>query len=188
MKSGKLIAYSAALFFSLASGDVALASSANADIKGPYNCLLTGGFIAQVSSSALAQFTVDGTGKVTNSPGELKVVLGAENQPSTTKSGFFFISEYSYQTCNYTPSGGSYSIGTNGAGTLSINWTPNAKNESTGTDCAQGITTNFNILVDSPTSFDLVSTDLIQSSCGDPLVDYAGCGSTLKGTCQAAKP
>lgn len=190
MKSmNKLIVYGAALFFSLASCGIALASSPNGDIKGVYNCQLAGGFIAQVSSSGLAQFTVDGTGKVTNSAGELKVVMGAENQPSKATGGVFYLSQYSFQACDYTPSGGSYSISANGTGTLSINWTASVKNTSTPLDCTENITTNYNILVNSPTSFFLDSTDLI-GPCGSPKVDYASCGSSFRGTCQqqAAKP
>jgi hypothetical protein len=76
----KLIACGAAMLFSLAGWGVALAvTSQDADIEGAYNCLLTGGFVAQTSSSALAQFTANGAGKVTVTAGELKVVVSTED-------------------------------------------------------------------------------------------------------------
>jgi hypothetical protein len=183
----KLIAYGAAtLFFSLTSGSLA-ATSPNSDIKGPYNCLLTGGFIAQTSSSALAQFSA-ANGKVTGGAGELKVVVGGEDQgPSLTTNPTQVINRYSFQICNYTPSGGSYSLNVNGAGTLSVNWTASAENGSAPIPCTDNITTNFDILVNSRAAFILESTDLIQSSCGTSF-GYSSCGSTFHGTCQAAKP
>jgi hypothetical protein len=182
----KLIAFGAATLFMLAIGGLAKAASPDADISGAYNCLLTGGFLAQTSTSALAQFTAAGNGKVTNAPGELKVVVTGENQNAKNNPNQI-INQYSFQICNYTPSSGSYSISANGAGTLSVNWTAAAKNDSTPIDCSENITTHFNVLVNSPNSFLLDSTDLL-SSCGDPHIDYASCGSTFKGTCQAAKP
>jgi hypothetical protein len=184
----KAIALGVAILFSVAFGGFAMAaSSPNADISGAYNCLLTGGFLAQTSSSALAQFTAGGNGKITATAGELKVVVSGENQ-NPKNNADQIINQYGFQICDYTPSGGSYSISANGAGTLSVDWTASAKNEPTPVDCAQNITTNFNILVNSPSSFILDGTDLLQSSCGDPKIDYASCGSTFKGTCQAAKP
>jgi hypothetical protein len=185
----KLIVPGVAMLFAVAIGGSAMAASApDADISGAYNCLLTGGFLAQTASSALAQFTAAGNGRITNAPGELKVVVSGENQTPGSGNPSQIINQYSFELCSYTPSGGSYSIGANGAGTLSVNWTPSPKNEREAIDCTGNITTNFDILVNSPTSFVLDSTDLLESNCGHPSFDYAACGSTLKGSCQAAKP
>jgi hypothetical protein len=187
--------YGTALALAMAGGGVATAKSTQAspdgEIKGTYNCQLTGGFIAQAASTGLGQFSVDGKGNVTDAAGQLAVTIGGENQPSTASSnGFFFISQYTFQACDYTPSGGLYSLSANGSGTLSIQWTPSASNADSPVDCTEDITTDYDILVNSAASFTLNSTDLLPSTCGDPNIDYADCGSSFTGTCvqQAAKP
>jgi hypothetical protein len=91
--------YGTALALAMAGGGVATAKSTQAspdgEIKGTYNCQLTGGFIAQAASTGLGQFSVDGKGNVTDAAGQLAVTIGGENQPSTASSnGFFFISQY----------------------------------------------------------------------------------------------
>jgi hypothetical protein len=188
--------YGATFALSVASAGAAMAKSQaqtpSSFIKGTYNCQLTGGFIAQAGSSGLAQSTVDGKGNVTDSAGELNVSVGgyALPNPNNTNNDFLNPSQFIYQTCDYTPgTGGTYSIGANGGGTLSINWTANAGNPSSGTDCSEDITTNFDIVVNSPASFALTSTDLI-ADCTTGSVNYASCGSSFTGTCvqQSTKP
>jgi hypothetical protein len=184
----KLIAYGAALVFSLASGNIAMAkSSPDGDIKGTYNCQLTGGFILQFASSALAQFTVDGKGNVTSRAGELAVTLGANLTPSTPTNGVFFSSQYSFEACQYTPSGGSYSTNANGIGTLTIDWTASGTNAATPADCTENITAHYDILINSEASLLLNSTDLATEACNST-IDYASCGSNLTGTCQQQSP
>jgi hypothetical protein len=190
--------YGAALAFSVASGGVAMAKSQaqtpTSFIKGTYNCQLTGGFIAQAASSGLAQFTVDGKGNVTSTAGEFNVSVGAYSLPNSnnTDANFLFPAQYIYQTCDYTPgTGGTYSIDATGGGTISVNWSPNAGNPSSGTDCSEDITTNFDIVVNSPASFILTSTDILNGDdCTTGSVNYASCGSSFTGTCvqQSAKP
>jgi hypothetical protein len=182
--------YGAALVVALAANRSALAkpsqASPDGEIKGTYNCQLSGGFIAQAGSSALAQFSVD-EGDVTDTAGELNVSLGAYSipNPNNTSADFVFPGQYSYEACNYTPSGGTYTLNGNGGGTISIKWTASADNASSPTDCTEDITTNFNILVNSSSSFTLNSTDLLPGDdCGNPDVNFANCGQSLSGSCQ----
>jgi hypothetical protein len=179
--------YGTLLAFALASGGIASAktpsSSPDRFMKGSYVCELTGGFIVQTGSTALAQFAVDGDGNVTASSGELNVTVGSNTTVSTPSNGFFFDNEYSYEQCEYSPSGGSYSLSANGAGTLSVNWTAGTSNPDSPLDCTGNITTNFDVLVNSASSFLLNSTDLL-GDCTTDTFDYADCGSTLVGSCQ----
>lgn len=189
----KRFIYGTALVFALAGGSQAVAKTKPASttgfIKGTYVCQLTGGFIAQIDSTALTQFSVDGQGSVTSTAGELAVSVGgsAIPNPNNTNDNFLNASGYIFQACNYTPSGGTYTLSANGAGTITIDWTASSDNADSPLDCTEDITANYNILVNSPTSFALSSADLINSGssgCGDPDVDYAVCGSSLAGTCQ----
>ena len=189
--------YGAAFALLAATGGIAMAKSqpqtTTGFIKGTYNCQLTGGFIAQAGSSGLAQFTVDGKGNVTDSAGELNVSVGgyALPNPNNTNNDFLNPSQFIYQTCDYTAgTGGTYDIDATGGGTLSVNWTPNLGNPSSGTDCSEDITTNYNVVINSPASFILTSTDLVTNDCTTGSVNYASCGSSFTGTCvqQSARP
>ncbi|HUN58414.1 MAG TPA: hypothetical protein VMU41_09895 [Candidatus Binataceae bacterium] len=190
--------YGTAIALALAGPGAALAKSKPAStsgfIKGTYNCQLTGGFIAQPYSTALTQFSVDGEGNVSGSAGELAVTAGGSGipNPNNTNADFLNPSQYSFQTCDYVPSEGTYTLNANGTGTMTIDWTASTDNTDTPLDCTEDITAHYNVLVDSPASFVLNSTDLLPLSgtCGDPDVNYAVCGSSLTGTCQlqSAKP
>jgi hypothetical protein len=152
-------------------------------ISGTYNCELTGGFLAQPDSRGLAQFTVDGKGNVTATPGEFNVTVAQHSTSSTPSNGVYATAQYIYQICDYTPSGGSYTLAADGTGTLSINWTSQGQDVTGGVDCSENITTNFNVAIGSPSSFELNDTDL-NTSCGSPGITYAACGSNFAGSCQ----
>src|SRR5208282_2458323 len=109
----------------------------------------TGGFLAQPDSRGLAQFTVDGKGKVTDTPGELNVTVAQHSTSSTPSNGVYATAQYIYQVCDYSPSGGSYTLNADGTGTLPVIWTAstNNSNPSGGVDCTEGITTDFAITV-----------------------------------------
>jgi hypothetical protein len=163
--------------------------SATAFIKGSFDCQLTGGFIAQAYSSALAQFSVDGKGNVTGSAGELNVSVGGSGipNPNNTDADFLNPSQYIFQTCSYSPASGSYTLAPNGTGTIAIDWTASANNADSPLDCTPDITTNFNLVVNSPGSFLLSSTDIL-NGCASGNINYAACGSSFAGTCQLQAP
>jgi hypothetical protein len=154
-------------------------------IKGSYICQLTGGFVVQPASTGLAQFTVDGKGNVTASAGELDVTIGGNSTNATPQNGTFFDNQYSFQRCDYSPSGGSYTLGASGTGTLSIDWTASSSNAANdnGFDCTGNITTNYDVLVSSPATLLLNSNDLVSDCTADTLT-YAECGSSFSGVCQ----
>lgn len=153
------------------------------EINGTYNCELTGGFLAQPDSRGLAQFTVDGKGNVTATAGELNVAVAQHSTSATASNGIYVTSEYIYQICDYSPSGGAYTLGADGNGTLSIEWISHGEDITGGVDCSENITTDFNIAVSSPNSFVLNDTDL-NTSCSSSDITYAGCGSNFAGSCQ----
>jgi hypothetical protein len=173
--------------FLLTGGSLAFAKSANQTttgfINGTYNCLLAGGFLAQPDSKALLQFTVDGKGNVTATPGEFNVTVAQHSTSSTPVNNEFLTSQYIYQICDYSPSGGSYALNATGTGTLSINWISHGTDPSGGADCSENITTDYAVVISSAASFAVNSTDL-NTSCGAPGIDYASCGSSFTGTCQ----
>lgn len=183
----KSFIYGTALAFALAGGGMAFAKSQQAspdeEIRGNYVCELTGGFIVQAGAKAQAQFSADGQGNVTAAPGELNVTVGGNSTVATPANGFFFDNAYSFEQCDYSPSGGSYSLSANGAGTLSVNWTASSNNPDSPLDCTGNIATNFDVLVNSGGSFLLNSTDLLVD-CTSATLDYADCGSTFAGICQ----
>jgi hypothetical protein len=161
--------YGTALVFALTGASQAMAKtkpeSTTGFIKGTYVCQLTGGFIAQPYSTGLTQFSVDGEGNVTTTAGELAVSVGgtAILNPNNTNDNFLNASGYIFQTCDYTPSGGSYTLDANGTGTITIDWTASTDNADSPLDCTEDITAHYNILVNSPTLFTLSSTDIINS-------------------------
>jgi len=160
---------------------MALASppSPNAAIKGVYNCLLDGGYITRPGSKAQLQVKVDGAGNVVKTdPGELAVTLGFFNTPVSPNTHSF---TGAYQKCAYTVSSGTYSLNTSGMGTLQILWTPVGSEAP----CLSPnpITANYDILVTSPSSLTVMSTDLVTSNCSTD-DDYPACGSSLAGSCQ----
>ena len=184
---------------------VLLAAAANVSAKGPapspsssfkgvYNCQLSGGFVAQPGSTALMQFTVDGKGGVTTGAAELHVAVG-QVLFSAAVNGFTFLGQQSTQSCLYTisqGSPGSYAVSRSGDGALIVSWTPNAANQPVPIDCSGPISTHFDMLLNSPTSLMLMSTDSLTAACGATAnsVNYPNCGSTLTGSCQqqSAKP
>ena len=185
----KRLSLAAAAIFSLAMGGSAIAaSSSNADIKGTYNCQLSGSFAINPFSNVQMQFQVDGAGNVVaTNPGELSVVLGGIDTLQNQSPPLTYSNTFSYQSCQYTVAAGStYQINKNGAGTMQINWTPNANNAASPTDCTPAITTNFNVLVNAKNSLSVMSTDLA-GNCNAP-ANYANCGSSLVGICQLQSP
>jgi hypothetical protein len=170
-------------------GQDGAAAVAERALKGVYNCLLEGSFISRPFSRALVQFKVDGAGHVVSTdPGVLAVTLGAFNTPAINNPSAPNTLSHTFvnQICNYmvtsVASAGKYSLNTSGVGTLQILWTP------TGNDppCIEPITANYDILVNSPSSFTLMSIDLNTSCSSDD--DYAACGSSLAGACQLQVP
>ncbi|HKV56080.1 MAG TPA: hypothetical protein VJN94_15715 [Candidatus Binataceae bacterium] len=163
-------------------------------IKGVYNCQLSGGFVAQPDSTALMQFAANGKGGVNAGPGELHVVVGQVLFVSDPTAGdTVFLGKTSSQSCNYTiltGAPGGYSLTQSGSGALEVGWTPIANNSSTPIDCSEQITTHYDILVTSPSSFMLMSSDpFLQTQCnGTSGINYANCGSTFTGICQQQAP
>jgi hypothetical protein len=185
--------FGTAFVLALTSGGMAFAKaqqgSTEGAIKGTYNCQLTGGFIAQAGSSALAQFQVDGKGNVTSTVGGLNVSVGgyALPNPNNTDADFLNPSQYNYQIRAYSPAGGTYSLNANGSGSVTMNWTASTNNADSPLDCTGDITTSFNIVVNNLASFVLSSTDLI-NDCTTGNVNYAACGSSFTGSCQQQSP
>jgi len=158
--------------------------SPNAAMKGVYNCLLEGGFITRPFSRALMQFKADGAGHVVSTdPGELAVTLGFFNTPDAPPNAHSFTGVE--QTCDYMVSSGTYTLNTSGVGTLQILWAP-VGNEA---PCIlpKPITTNYDILVNSTSSINVNSTDLVTGSCSADDT-YPTCGSSLAGSCQLQMP
>jgi len=167
------------------SGSMASASSPTPDkaVKGVYNCLLEGGFISRPFSKAQMQFKADGAGNVVSSdPGELAVTLGSFNTPVSPNTHSYTGVE---QKCDYMVSSGTYTLNTSGVGTLQILWTP----VGNGAPCINPnpITANYDILVTSPSSLSVMSTDFVTGTClADD--DYPSCGSSLADSCQLRVP
>ena len=165
-----------------AASDVSAASSPNAYLKGIYDCSLTGAFIAQPFSNAQMQFRLDGAGNVVSTfPGELIVTLGQFNTPQSQPTPDSFSHTFIHQLCDYSvssSSAGTYSLNGAGFGTLAIGWEPAAGNTGICTDC---ITTKFQLLVNSPSSFQIMSLDMVNGCSGT--ATYATCGSALAGIC-----
>lgn len=164
----------------------------NANVIGNYACQMQGGFSSQPFSHAIMQIHASGAGAIvspnTAHPGQFETVLGSfgTNQvpnPTATptpSSAFYF--QESFEICRYHLGAGStYSVNKDGTGVLTINWTPEGGNPSSFVNCTTAITTHYDILLNSPTSFSLISTDLAGATCNG--TDFTTCGSSFSGSC-----
>jgi len=161
----------------------------NATVVGNYNCEMTGGVGKHPFSRALMQVHADGKGNISSGlvthPGVLTLELasfGTEQTPAPGTPAFYF--QQPFEICKYSMGVNStYNTRSDGEATMAINWVPDPGNQATPVDCTLGEKFHYAIIVNSATSFSIMSSDLKNNNCAtvDPLVN---CGSSLAGTCQ----
>jgi hypothetical protein len=164
----------------------------SANIEGNYACQMQGGFSLQPFSHSIMQIHASGAGTIivpnAAHPGLFETVIGAfgtDQMPNPTatptpSSAFYF--QEAFEICRYRlGTGSTYSVNKDGTGVLTINWTPESGNPSSFVNCTVAITTHYDILLNSSTSFTVLSTDLNTNSCNG--TDFTSCGSSLSGTC-----
>ena len=170
----------------------------NASLSGTYACKLDGSFARQPFSSLTMAFTTDGKGNIEGlgSPktaaavksGTMSAMMAAFGTGQTAAPGSpaLYFGELVAETCNFLVQDGTYSVGPEGRGTMTIHWTARTGNSSAPVDCTKDITGNsasYQILETSTSDLYLTEADPSTGNCTGTAVNYDNCGAIMTGSC-----
>ena len=167
----------------------------NSSLSGTYACKIDGSFLLQPFSSNTITFTTDGKGNIDGlgnvstaiavKAGSMNVAMGkfGTSQVPSSSPAFYF-GELLNEQCNFLLHGGTYVIGPEGRGTLSLDWTAVHTNDNSPVDCTVDISpAKYQIVLTSTSAFFLEEADATSSACVTGAFTYANCGSFMSGTC-----
>ncbi len=109
--------------------------------------------------------------------------FGTGQVPSSGSPALYF-GEMVTDTCNFLVHDGTYTVGPEGRGTMTIHWTAHTTNSTTPVDCLGDITgANYELLLSSTSSLYMAETDPATASCTGGGIIYDNCGAIMSGTC-----
>jgi hypothetical protein len=189
------MAFAAALPVLIGTSGTARAFS-KSSLTGTYACKLDGSFIRQPFSAITVTFTADGKGNIdglgsvstalaakSGSMDAIMTAFGTGQTPGPGSAALYF-GELVAETCNFLVHDGTYFVGGQGRGTMTINWTARSTNSPSPVDCSKDINSaSYQFLMTSTSALYLDQTDAVTGSCTGAGINYNNCGAVMSGSC-----